>query len=205
MKLIQNFVVTILLISISILSGFISKIKADNVGVGIGTGKIEYNDIIKAGQTVKLPAITVINTGDVTTDYVFQISYHEGQTGRKPEAEWFEFTPNKFTLEAGKSQVVAIDLNIPTSALNGEYFVYLEAAVDNKASTNGQSTVGVAAASKLYFEVENEGTISSNLRKVEQIYKENNTLFKIIGGIIGFVFIIIVLRKVFGIKITRDK
>jgi len=39
-----------------------------NVGVGVGLGKIQIDELLKSGGIYKLPSIPVINTGDEAGD-----------------------------------------------------------------------------------------------------------------------------------------
>ena len=100
----------------------------------------------------KLPPITVINTGDEPGEYEISISYHQDQPELRPQKEWFIFAPQKFHLEAGKSQLVGIKINLPLTMIPGDYFAYLEGRPVAKVE-KGATTLGVAAASKLYFTV----------------------------------------------------
>lgn len=123
-----------------------------SIGVGIGTGKIIIEEDLKPGGTYELPALPVLNTGDEPGTYEVSIEYHENQPERKPEKDWFTFTPPSFELEPGGSQIVQASLTLPIKTVPGEYFAYVEAHPVRKAD-DGQSRVGVAAAAKLYFTV----------------------------------------------------
>ena len=123
-----------------------------SIGVGVGTGKIQVDEKLKPGTIYQLPALGVLNTGDEESDYEVIISYHEKQPELKPQNEWFDFSPQKFHLEPGKIQNVSIKLNLPIKAEPGQYFAYLEAH-PVKSSPAQTTTIGIAAATKLYFEI----------------------------------------------------
>jgi len=122
------------------------------IGVGVGTGKIRIDDKLKPGLIYELPPVTVLNTGDESSDYEVTVSYHEKQKEKMPAASWFIFSPKKFNLKPGKTQVVKIKLNLPVRAEPGNYFAYLEGHPIKK-GISGNTTIGVAAAAKLYFTV----------------------------------------------------
>lgn len=122
------------------------------LGVGVGTGKIEVQDKLKPGMIYKLPELTVLNTGDEPADYETSVSYHEKQPQLMPAKDWFIFSPQKFHLEPNGVQVVEVKINLPFKATPGDYFAYLEGHPIQKTEA-GNTSIGVAAASKLYFTV----------------------------------------------------
>ena len=123
------------------------------IGVGVGTGKIEIDNPMKAGLIYDLPSLVVVNTGDEPSDYSVAIQHRENQTQLIPSEEWFNFEPLNFSLEPGKTQVVNIKLTLPIKgAQPGDYFAFLQAFPVKKAEVSGTS-IGVAAAAKLYFTV----------------------------------------------------
>jgi len=128
------------------------------VGVGVGAGKIHLNEPLKAGGIYDLPAIPVLNTGDEPAEYIFSVQYHEGQEqrtdmGLKPAEGWFDFTPATFPLEPGKVQAVKVTLTLPAKIKPGNYFAYLEARPVKKATAGGVTSIGIAAATQLWFTV----------------------------------------------------
>ena len=128
------------------------------IGVGVGIGKILVDQPLKPGLIYTLPSLPVLNTGDEAGEYGISIEYHEGQEtnptmGLKPPKEWFSFEPASFHLEPGQVQQVQIKLTLPLKDVRpGNYFAYLEGHPVKKEVT-GQTSVGVAAAVKLYFKV----------------------------------------------------
>ncbi len=122
------------------------------IGVGVNTGKIQVDEELKAGMIHKLPPITVINTGDEPAEYETSVAYHQDQPEICPKQDWFIFTPQKFHLEPGKGQLVEIKINLPLRIEPGDYFAYLEGHPFTTVQ-KGTTTLGVAAASKLYFTV----------------------------------------------------
>ena len=123
-----------------------------NIGVGVGAGKIVMSQPLEPGLSYALPALPVLNTGDSSGTFSVSIEYLTDQQDYQPPREWFTIDPLSFTLDATQSRLVNVKLSVPTSARPGHYFAYLEAR-PVIAGVAGQSSVGVAAAAKLYFVV----------------------------------------------------
>ena len=122
-----------------------------SVGVGVNLGKINIEEPLKPGGLYTFPVIGVINTGDTAGDYAFEVTYHQDQPELRPDAEWFSFSPSTFSLEAGESQNVEIQLSLPVKMKPGDDFAYLEA---HPVVVSGPgTTIGIAAATKTYFTV----------------------------------------------------
>jgi hypothetical protein len=151
---IQKGLLTAAIIGISLFSYSYTLAK---IGVGIGTGKIGVDEPLKAGEIYNLPALTVLNTGDESSEYGVSIEYHEGQEARadmglRPERNWFRFSPATFSLAPSESKVINITLTLPVKITPGNYFAYLEAHPVRE-SVAGVTSVNIAAATKLYFTV----------------------------------------------------
>ncbi|MDO8498235.1 MAG: hypothetical protein Q7S44_00370 [bacterium] len=174
------------------------------IGVGVGTGKIQVEDKLKPGIIYELPSLIVVNTGDEGSDYEVNVSYHEKQPQLRPPQNWFIFSPQKFHLEPGETQVVTIKLNLPVRAEPGDYFAYLEGHPFLK-SVSGNTTIGIAAAAKLYFKV-----VPGNF--LEGIYYKIISFWKIYSPWPQRLFILLVIgiaylwvRKHFNIQIGLKK
>lgn len=122
------------------------------IGVGVATGKIVVEDKLRPGMIYQFPPFTILNTGDVPSDFQADISYLEKQPQLRPPKQWFIFSPQKFHLDPGGAQVVDVKLNLPLRVEPGDYFAYLE-GLPVVTPVAGQTNVGIAAASKLYFTV----------------------------------------------------
>ncbi len=121
------------------------------IGVGVGIGKIQVDQPLKSGLIYTLPAFIIVNTGDEPSDYGAQIVYHENQKELRPAKEWFSFEPLNFHLEPGQSQQVQVKLTLPIKgAQPGDYFAFLQGRPIKK-TEGGMTSVGIAAATKLYF------------------------------------------------------
>jgi hypothetical protein len=121
------------------------------VGVGMGAGEIRVTESIKPGGIYSLPSLRVFNTGDETTTYGMNVAYHQDNPQLRPKKSWFTFTPATFTIEPGESQEVEIAMFVPVKTDPGEYFAFLESGPVDMGGPG--TSVGVAVATKLYFEL----------------------------------------------------
>jgi len=142
------------------------------IGVGVGSGKIEVQDQLKPGMIYKLPSLSVMNTGDEATEYEVSVAYHEKQPELMPPNEWFSYSPNSFLLQPGEAKQVEVTLSLPLRTEPGKYFAYLEAHPAKK-SVSGNTTIGVAAAAKLYFTVVPANPLSGVYYKLISFWKIN--------------------------------
>ncbi len=122
------------------------------LGVGVGLGKIQMDEPLKAGGIYELPFLPVFNTGDEGAQYNLDIACRENQVQLCPAKEWFHFSPSSFWLEPNKAQLVKIELILPLKTEPGDYFAFIQAQPVIKAGP-GETTIGIAAASKLYFTI----------------------------------------------------
>ena len=160
------------------------------IGVGVGSGKIQVDQSLKAGLIYTLPALTVINTGDEITEYGVDLQYKDKQTELTPSKDWFVFEPKSFTLEPGKSQAVQIKLTLPISGVEpGDYFVFLQGFPLKKVETGGSTSVGIAAASKLYFTIEPANFLFAIYYRLLSIYKQYTPW--------SLVFVVVFLAAIF--------
>ncbi|MCK9368543.1 hypothetical protein M0R04_01035 [Candidatus Dojkabacteria bacterium] len=199
MKRSIGFVLTALIIPLVLASSAFAKI-----GVGVGTGKIQVNDKLKAGQIYELPSIPVVNTGDETSFYSLSITYHEKQTEKMPPKEWFSFDPAEVEIEPSKIVPIKVRLTIPVKAIPGDYFAYVEAAPIKKTSS-GNTSISIAAAAKLYFTISPSNFVEGvyyRALSLWQIYQPWTTITSITIGVVVLFFI---LRKYLKIEINvRD-
>lgn len=176
------------------------------IGVGVATGRITVEEDLKPGLIYNLPALSVINTGSVSGEYTVKIEYHQDQEnnpdmGLRPEAGWFEFIPNTFSLEPGEAQQVAIILSLPVrGAVPGNYFAYLEASPITK-SIAGESRVGVAAASRLYFNIIPGNFLTGIYYRLISLMNLYSPWSYSILSVIIFLFLVFLFRRFFSFNI----
>lgn len=183
---------------------FFSNAALAKIGVGVNTGKIQVDEKLKAGMIYKLPSITVINTGDEPSEYETSVAYQQSQPELRPKQDWFIFTPQKFHLDPGKGQVVEIKINLPITIEPGNYFAYLEGH-PMATVKKGTTTLGVAAASKLYFTVVPANIFYGIYYKIVtffSVYAPWPQRFLIALLIIG---LLVLFKKFFNIQINLKK
>jgi hypothetical protein len=142
-----------------------------SIGVGVGTGKINVSDKLRAGGIYKLPPVTVFNTGTETANYSMSVTLNQSQPQLKPNPKWFSFSPAQFRLAPGRSQVVTPSINLPVSMPPGDYFAYLEAHPQETAK-QGTAKIGVAAATKLSFSVKASNIFFAILYRLLSLYRK---------------------------------
>lgn len=168
------------------------------IGVGVGLGKIQIDEPLSPGGIYQLPSLPVLNTGDEAGDYEVAVTYQHEQEPLRPEETWFSFKPKSFHLEAGESQKVDISLNLPVKAKPGDYFAYLEA---HPTAKKEGVTIGVAAATKLYFTIKPSGVLGAAMARVTS-WLENNTPYSYwaLASLIGLAAILI-FRRFFALEL----
>ena len=167
------------------------------IGVGVGAGKIQLEEDLKAGGVYQLPTLPILNTGDEVGDYEVTVEYHENIPQLRPGRDWFSFSPQSFNIEPGKIQNVDIVLTLPLNIQPGEYFAYIEGHPVKK-DVEGSATIGIAAATKLYFTV-----APANI--FEGIYYRTTSLFRYFmpwSLIILILVVLIIIIKIVGKKLS---
>lgn len=177
-----------------------------SVGVGVGLGKVSVNEPLRPGLIYSLPNLPVLNTGDEPSNYHVIIQYHQNQEtnpnmGLRPDASWFKFEPKEFFLQPGQIQQVRIKLNLPLKGVKpGKYFAYLEARPIQKKEA-GKTRVGVAAASKLYFEVKPANIISALYYRILSFYQIYSPWTWVVTIIVILAVLIAIFRNHFSLSI----
>lgn len=173
--------------------------EADRIGVGVGTGKIIIDDQLKPGARYELTPLSVINTGNVPAEYEISVTYHEQQKEIRPELSWFAFTPNNFVLEPGEVKLVSISLLLPLKTEPGDYFAYLEAH-PIRSVKDGSTSIGVAAAAKLYFKVQPSNVLGAIYYRGRSLYQD----YKLYVNIAGVTLVVLALITVFRKFVALD-
>lgn len=168
------------------------------LGVGVGLGKVQIDDKLAPGGIYKLPSLPVINTGDEGADYEVEVTYLEGQTELRPDGTWFSFNPGRFTLEAGKSQLVEVTLTLPVNARPASYFAFLEAHPITKQEG---VTIGIAAATKLNFTVRPSGVLGAAIERVRSLFESNKPASYTALGVLAGLLLIALGRRYLDIRV----
>ena len=174
------------------------------IGVGVGAGKIQMDKPLKAGGIYDLPALPVLNTGDEPGEYGVSVEYHEGVPQIRPFRDWFHFEPQSFSLKPGEVQLVKVTLTLPTKTQPGDYFAYLEGHPVKK-SVSGQTSIGVAAAAKLYFTVTPANIFQGIYYRFISLYSRYHPWDTIVLALIFAAMLLRFIGKRFKFQIARKE
>lgn len=141
------------------LAGAIAPPAGADVGVAVTTGAVTLDAPVVQGKSYALPQVGVRNPGDEPANYVLDVSDIDGDAFLGADATWFTFSPARLRLNPGESQLVKVQINVPTGAAVGDYQVLVKAVL----ATDAQgASVGAAAASRLTFHVDrNSGFLTT--------------------------------------------
>lgn len=171
-----------------------------DVGVGVNLGSIDIDEPLIPGGTYNFPAIGVTNTGDEVSEYEMDISYREDQDGLPPPGEWFTFAPGTFTLEALATQPVSVRLTLPLNAPAGDYFALLEA--HPIVSSQGGTTIGIAAATKASFTVVPAGIIQALRQKLSTVFNDTQPWSFVVLVIIALAVVLTIAKRFFSFSLS---
>src|SRR3989338_3544623 len=171
------------------------------IGVGVGIGKIQVDQPLKSVLIYTLPNFVLVNTGNEPSEYGVQIVYHENQKEMRPAKEWFKFEPSQFFLEPGQSQLVQIKLTLPIrGAKPGDYFAFLQGRPLQK-TESGMTSVGIAAATKLYFTVTPANFFTGVYYRVGSLLKLYSPWSYVVLTVIIAALLVVILRRFFSFNI----
>lgn len=189
---------------VCLIAFFLPKNVLAKVGVGVGVGKIEVDEILTPGSIYDLPDIPVINTGDVVTTYEIGVAYHNNQKELKPESGWFIFKPESVEIYPQESKLIDVKLNLPLNTEPGSYFAYLEAQ-PKVIGESGVTKVGIAAASKLSFTVAPASfgmAVYYKIKSFFSVYTPWPQRALIVVGVVLFIFL---FKKFFKFEVNLKK
>lgn len=162
------------------------------LGVGVNVGNIEVNEPLLSGGIYDIATMSVINTGNETSDYGLGVSYRDKQKEMKPPKEWFRFSPTRFELKPGRQKPVEISLTIPVNAKAGDYF----ALVEGHPIAEGKGlNIGIAAATKFNFTVESSSLFWSIINRLTTWFANNSPYSYIVAGVILLAIAIFIIRR----------
>jgi hypothetical protein len=170
-----------------------------SIGVGIGTGKIELRQSLRAGGIYSLPTVVVFNTGTQTANYTMAVTQNQTQPQFKPNPAWFSFSPSTFKLDPGKSQTVTPTIHLPIRMQPGNYFAYLEAHPAETAK-QGITSVGVAAATKLSFNVTPSNVLIAIAYRLLNLYRQSEPWSQVGTLVLAFVVVLIPLNQYINLR-----
>jgi hypothetical protein len=200
MRVVRLGLVTIILLAVMVLSSAL--VSYAQVGVGITPSKISIDEPLVPGEIYRLPAISVVNTGEVASDYEVVVSYSSEQTELTLPAEWVNFEPERFHLEPGETRQVAVTLNVPVRAMPGDYFAYLEAHPIGEG--NGVA-IGVAVATKLDLTVKPSNVFMAVWAKVSGFFAINAPASYIGLGVLVAIGLVFLFRRFFRVRFRLER
>ncbi len=163
-----------------------------SVGVGVGIGEIRIKEPLVPGGVYKLPSIPVINTGEVESQYEVVVE--------NVEPNLFSFSPQKFILMPGKSQLVSARLNLPFDAKQGDYLVHLEAHPILETQP-GQVALVAAVATKLYYSVgPNPNILGALKQRLSTLWDLYYPWSYILALALDFLLILLLLKGLISIR-----
>jgi hypothetical protein len=193
-----------LIILVFVFSLFLPSLSLADIGIGVGTGKIELNETLKAGAIYNLPPFTILNTGDEASKYSVGTQQRENQEQLRPDKEWFSFEPLEFYLEPGDSQIIQTKLTLPIKGVvPGDYFSFLQGfpIIESK----GGATIGVAAATKLYFTVAPANIFVGMYYRLSSLLVNSAPGSYILLAVVIFAILIVFFRQKFSFNVSVGK
>lgn len=175
------------------------------IGVGIGSGEIKMDKPLKAGGIYELPSLPVRNTGDEPSFYGLGTGYHVERTELRILKEWLTFSPDKFYLEPGQQQPVAIKLTLPLKTPPGNYFAYIEAFPVAAESESGGATMGIAVGAKLFFTVVPANFWQAVTFRVGSFWKMYSPWTWVVLGMVLAATLIVLFKKNFAFQVGVKK
>ena len=173
-----------------------------DLGVGISHGEIVIEEKLNRGGRHRLPSVTVSNTGTESARYEVVITYIQDQPELRPDPGWFRFEPQAFDLDSGESQAVSIGLDIGDGAEPGDYFALIEA---HPIQPDTGVTVGVAAATKLSFEIEPSSTFELWRLRIANFFEDNSPFSIVLPPTLAGLLLLYFLARRFRLRIERRR
>ena len=170
-------------------------------GVGVNVGRIEVDEPIAPGGTYRLPSIGVINTGHDPGTYSLRITYLSGQPEMEPAKEWFRFSPDLFRLEPDEAHSVTVSIRLPLTARPGDYFAFIEAFPVRDVEEGGGVAIGIAAATRLSFTVEQSNAFNASALWVYHRFQDTSPFSYIGIGLAAAALAAFLLFRVGGVRI----
>ena len=171
------------------------------VGVGIMPGTIRVDEALMPGGRYQLPSLQVVNTGKEGSQYELELARMAKQDELPPPEEFMSFSPRSFYLEPGANQVISLSLDIPIKAKPGDYLAYIEAHPVSQGS--GGMSVGIAAATKLYFTVKPANVVAGVANAVVNFFSRTAPYSYAVLGLILLGVVVFFLRRHIRVEIAR--
>jgi hypothetical protein len=172
-------------------------IAAASKGVAIDVGRIAIDQKLTPGGSYRLPVIGVRNPGTERTTYRMGANAIEG--AEAPPEDWFDFSPETFTLNPGETKPVQVRLTLPANAEPNDYLALVGAQI---APGNG-AQVGAAAAARTTFTVEPANLLQAGWLQLKRLFGDNQPWTWLVPALLTFAFATAVARKRFSFTVAR--
>jgi hypothetical protein len=189
----------VLLAAILVASLAAVRVDADR-GVAIDLGAIDIERDLAKGGSYTLPTLGVSNPGDEPSRYRMSVTYFRDQAERRPESDWFDFSPREFELSPGATQAVDIELRIPPGARPGDYGAILQASIVRE---EGGVELGAAAGTSLSFTVKPSSFLEAWLLWLREFIDDNWVAIVTVGGLLALAALIWWARSRFSFRVER--
>ena len=191
----------VILLSIALLCLATGEVRAQ-AGVGIMPGVIRVDEPLLPGGHYNLPPVQVVNTGGEASEYEVELASMAEQEELQAPPEFISFSPKSFYLEPGASQVVSLSLNIPVKAKPGDYLAYIEA---HPVSPGNGMTIGIAAATKLFFTIKPANIVVGVFAAISSFFSIRAPISYIVLGavLLGIVVFFLRRRISFEVRVGR--
>ena len=147
----NRFRPTVLAIAILTFWALCQGIAGAAIGVGTTTPEIVIDQAVQPGGIYRLPAIPVINTGTVRSDFKVFADRASQQSVHFADPKWITVAPKTISLEAGDTGLVNATMKVPLRARPGEYQALLVA--QPIALGAGANTPNIQVGTKVVFRI----------------------------------------------------
>lgn len=168
------------------------------VGVNVGENKITIQESLPAGAIHKLPAITVINTGDQESQYRFRVIHKIEKGISNLENDWISFLPGSLKIDASQKKDVDVFLNLPVNAKPGNYFATIEVY---PAKDNGEAYLNTFESVRFYFSVKQTNFFAGFYYRITTLFSEYSPGGYIATAIVLLMIALWLLSNKFRVKV----
>ena len=123
-----------------------------SVGVGIQAGAVKLSGVAHPGQSVALPAVSVVNAGTQPESVRVLVQHHPRGGGRPVPPSWVRPGVPSVQLAPHHAIRIPLELVLPAGAKPGAYLSDIVAVASGQLSANG-ANLGAGAATLLEFRV----------------------------------------------------
>ena len=145
-------------------------------GYPLDVRRIRIVDGLSPGESYRLPAFGIRNDRGIRTAYRLVASAGAGQVERRPPRPWLRFVPAAVVIDAGRSHMVGLRLELPGDAEPGVYRTVLDVRP------------GGSEGARLTFRIEPVESTGASLRRAV------NLATWVFPALIGAALVVLVVR-----------